>query len=63
MGELPLHNLHKGGSSIDANYLQELINIYDGAVQLVSGINELESTMDKNKTRGTSGNEYQQARS
>ena len=33
MGELHLQNLHKGGSSIDANYLQELINSNHGAKQ------------------------------
>ena len=33
MGELPLQNLHKGGSSIDANYLQELIDSNRGAKQ------------------------------
>ena len=33
MGELPLQNLHKGGSSIDANYLQELIDSNHGAKQ------------------------------
>mgnify|MGYP001371280517 CR=1 FL=1 len=63
MGELPLQNLHKGGSSIDANYLQELIDSNRGAKQHGSRSEQLEPTRNKNKTKGASGNEYQQARS
>ena len=63
MGELPLQNLHKGGSSIDANYLQELIDSNHGAKQYGSRSEQQEPTMDKNKTKAALGNEYQQARS
>ena len=63
MGELPLQNLHKGGSSIDANYLQELINSNHDAKQHGSRSEQQEPTRNKNKTKGAPGNEYQQARS